>query len=135
MGKKDEEAGVFTPQPRPSRPAIALQHQLTLCPEAQIPCVIGETLQKEQKISMFRGLSFEFSILDKGQRIRHCQHGTKDFPEKQYLTRLKEEQDLAYGGQGNPSQRVVNKGTEAGIEGLERNPAKLGSGVVGLEES
>lgn len=31
--------------------------------------------------------------------------------------------------------KVVNKGTKAGIEGLERNPAKLGSGVVGLEES
>lgn len=88
---------------------------------------------------MFRGLSLEFPILGKGQRIRHCQHGTKDFPEKQYLTRLNKEQDLAYGGQGNPSQRVVKKGTKAGMEGTERNPAKLGSGVpgvvVGLEES
>ena len=84
---------------------------------------------------MFRGLSLEFPILDKGQRIRHCQHGTKDFPEKQNLTRLNKEQDLAYGGQGNPSQRVVKKGTKAGMEGI----AKLGSGVpgvvVGLEES
>lgn len=42
MEKKDEEARVFTPQPHPSRPAIALQHQLTLCLEAQIPCATGE---------------------------------------------------------------------------------------------
>lgn len=31
--------------------------------------------------------------------------------------------------------KVVNKGTKAGIEELERNPAKLRFWVVGLEES